>query len=116
MSPDAARRLACAGNRIGVEGARELAAALRANTTLTQLDLWGAPSRGSRGALPRAARLVRLLASASRGCSVGSCVSPDAARRLACADNGIGVDGARELAAALRANTTLKELSLSGAP
>jgi len=107
-----------AGNKIGDEGAKELAAALKDNTTLTTLSLGracsGAPphphgtatrARACRGGVRRAAPSVlpHALAAPHRACA------PRAA------GNQIGDEGAKELAAALEANATLTTLNLRGA-
>jgi len=81
----------CLDNRIGDDGARALAEALKANSTLTTLDL-------------------------NRAC----CLIPPSVVVICyirmiygCLDNSIGDNGARALAEALKANSTLTNLDLS---
>ena len=91
-----------AGNDIGDEGGKELAEALSFNTTLTTLNLNSAirpPRVGSRAA---ASLLVCLR------CEIVRRPRPTPPY----ADNGIGAEGGKELAAALRVNTTLITLVL----
>ncbi len=93
-------------NGIGDMGATSLAGALRANTTLATLSMWGAcvaspPPRHDR--MPACMRGVRIRRSGLTRCGG------------ACADNHIGEEGARALALALRGNTALTRLNLTGA-
>ena len=115
-------------NKIGDEGAKELAAALKANSTLTMLYL----ERACRGAaLPTHTpqyRRTRMHA-CRRGVRRASPERTPHARpprphracaRPRAADNRIGDEGAKELATALKAYSTLTNLNLGcacrGAP
>ena len=99
-----ARRAAV--NKIGDKGAKELAAALKANTTLSELNLWGAcrvaPLPIHPTALPHAH-------AAGEGRAARQ---PQAHVRPRAAGNKIGAKGAKELAAELKSNETLTALHL----
>ncbi|KAL1504242.1 hypothetical protein AB1Y20_010651 [Prymnesium parvum] len=100
------------GNGIGAEGAREVAAALKTNTTLTSLDL-------SVRRLPLRSHLLRPHPTPSTRPHTPAPpplrphhLHPPITSRTA--DNRIGAKGAKEVAAALKTNTTLTSLNLSG--
>ena len=85
------------GNKIGADGARDLAAALAGNATLTHLDLM-INSIGDEGASALAAALA----------------GNKTITTLNLGNNYIGDDGARALAAVLAGNKTLTNLDLVG--
>jgi hypothetical protein len=100
------------GNGVGADGAREIAAVLRENTTLHTLNLDG-NGVGADGAREIAAVLREnstLHTLTLSSYSVGVCQGGDITSELYY--NGVGADGAREIAAVLRVNSTLQTLDL----
>ena len=106
-----------AGNGIGTEGAKELAAALKGNAILTYLDLNGA-SRGDPS--PHTPARHRRTRTRVQGERRARRAAPEGTRRMRSphphtarvppprsTGNEIGAEGAKELVAALMGNTTL---------